>query len=47
MTVYLPVEMTFFKIAQINMIEKWNFLNFKKWGKLQFFRLLLVGDVCF
>jgi hypothetical protein len=29
------------------MIEKWNFLNFKKWGEFAVFFGFSRGDVCF
>jgi hypothetical protein len=34
-------------ITQINMIEKWNFLNFKKWGEIAVFFGSSNEHICF
>jgi len=44
---FIPVEMAVLRVAQINMIEKWDFLNFKNWGEIVVFFGSSRGHVCF
>jgi hypothetical protein len=45
--VFVTVEMEVLRITQINMIEKWIFLNFKKWGEIRVFFGFSHKHVCF
>jgi len=44
---FFPVEIAVLRVAQINMIEKWNFLNFRNWGEIEVFLVSSHRHVCF